>query len=127
MEYFKYVILISSIASTSHAGLYAPTMHSRANCNGINESVTWQANVPHNWRVDSYHWESNQNSKKEHIKSTKWAWTTIAIGYCLTEPPPKESPMWIVGGYHYKFNHDDQRLEASTEAIDCNVYDGWWG
>ncbi len=32
-----------TIAVTAQAGVWGPTAHSRANCAGFNESITWHA------------------------------------------------------------------------------------
>src|ERR1700688_3928201 len=58
-------LLIFSLSSMSNAGMVALTHHSRANCAGFNESVSWDFLIPHEMWVlsehthlptGSYHW-----------------------------------------------------------------------
>lgn len=44
-----------SCAITVNAGVVAPTAHSRANCGGFNESITWHLGHSYWWRVESHH------------------------------------------------------------------------
>ena len=43
------------VTVVSHAGFYGNTAHSRGNCMGFNESITWNWSEYHWWEVESVH------------------------------------------------------------------------
>lgn len=132
MKYFSKIvgILMLSTALTSHAGVVRPTAHSRANCGGFNESVTWHLGHSYWWRVESHHFIKEAPMPPTHILNTGTHHTWRAAAYHATEAYSSRGDKWWVVGYH--FYHPDgnvnkrERLDTTTQATDCNIYDGWW-
>lgn len=123
MKYIKIIGLsLLSFSSVSYAGFEAFTMHSRANCVGFNESVSWHWNHPR----DLITWTTHQNSKATYsceFNSGGWSRTWRAAALHFSEGYGG----WYVRGFHWGLNRNlDPVKLADTEAVDCNIYDGWW-
>ena len=72
------VLLIIGLFTSSnlHAGFAANTSHSRANCVGFNESITWHYLEPHWWQVVSIH---SRNAGRHDIDTgMNWTWRAAA-------------------------------------------------
>lgn len=109
------------VALPTYAGLYATTVHSRANCLN-NESITWWYHHPYDWRVVSYHTDQGAYS---HIIDTGFQYTWRAHAIHWGEGDMTGS--WRVWGYHYLLSYDKRKPFATTYAEGCNIIDGWVG
>lgn len=115
-----------SCSMMAHSGVIAPTAHSRANCAGFNESVTWQYNHSFWWRVESHHFLSLGDIRPHHILNTGTNLTWRAAAYHATEAYSSRGDHWYVSGYHFFYPSGREMLDVITMATDCNIYDGWW-
>jgi hypothetical protein len=127
MRVQKYLMLMPFLyfTSVSHAGLYATTVHSRANCFN-NESITWYAGHANDWRVVSFHvYNFNRPGDGRHYIDTGMTrtWRQAAVHWNESAPGGK----YLVEGFHYfSDGRGHQLLDANTSAVDCSIYDGWW-
>ena len=116
--------LLLLIPISSHAGFWEFTMHSRANCVGFNESISWHFKHEYWLLTNSYHsnpkaaYTCNFWSAPNFEVTSRSAALHFAEGY---------------GGWHVIGSHwttpdrgRTSQLMAKTDAIDCNIYDGWW-
>lgn len=118
------LVLFASILSSSiaNAGFHEFTMHSRANCKGFNESISWHFLNPYYLMTYTRHsnpkaaWGCNFNSPMQQT------WRSAAVHYA------EGYGGWhVVGSHYYKDSVSGAlRLLRITEADDCNIYDGWW-
>ena len=113
-------------AATSQAGVTSPTAHSRANCAGFNESITWQLGHSYWWRVESHHYAKKGDTVPRHIINTGKNFTWRAAAYHTNEGYSTRGDQWYVLGYHFYYPNGSEVLDAITQASDCNIYDGWW-
>lgn len=127
MSYIKSLagITLLSISSLSYAGFFGPTAHSRANCAGFNESVTWHAGHSYDWRVESHHYPEGWPNP-HHIINTGKQHTWRAAAYHPTEAYSSRGDKWWVNGYHFYYSNGKERLDVMTSVGDCSIYDGWW-
>lgn len=127
MEYRKILLSIAlstGIITSSQAGVFGTTSHSRANCATFNESVTWNKNESHWWRVKSLH----QSERGEaHLVDTGMAYTWRAAAFHAGEALGERTGQWYVQGYHFYLNNGREIYDSYTSADGCNQYDGWWG
>ena len=116
------ILLISALASPSFAGVYELTHHSRANCVGFNETVSWYAGHHYWFWVVSRH--RNAEKKADHQVIADWAWTWRAAAYHTNEGWGG----WTVEGHHWgRSDMSSLPFEVTSEFIvDCSSYDGWW-
>lgn len=107
-------------ASNVTAGLDWMTVHSRANCLN-NESITWWYLHPHNWRVVSFH--RHAGTRHQHSIDSGYAinWRQHAIHW----GEPMASGRWEVWGYHYQAGAHERTPMAVTQAVACNIIEGW--
>lgn len=117
-------LIFSSIIS--NAGIKAPTAHSRANCAGFNESITWHLGHSYWWRVESHHYMSMADARPHHVLNTGQDLTWRAAAYHATEAYSSRGDHWYVAGYHFYYPNGREVLDATTMATDCSIYDGWW-
>ncbi len=110
----------------SYAGVAGVTAHSRANCAGFNESVTWHLGHTYWWRVIGDHYPNNKATKPKHTLDTKKQWGYRAIAYHATEAYSSRGDTWWVNGYHYYYPFGEETLDVMTSVGDCSIYDGWW-
>jgi hypothetical protein len=115
-----------SITVSAYAGFAAPTAHSRANCGGFNESVTWEFATYYWWRVESHHFLSISDLRPHHILNTGTNLTWRAAAYHSTEGYSSRGDHWYVSGYHFYYPNGREILDVVTMATDCDIYDGWW-
>lgn len=116
--------VILTAAINAHAGMAAPTAHSRANC-GNNESITWFAFAEYNWRVVSFHnYNWNHPGQGYHYIDTGMAqtWRQAAVHWGESAP----GGTYLVDGFHYFLYAGREWLDVNTRATDCSIYDGWW-
>lgn len=118
------VILMTSLTMSlnANAGLHALTYHSRANCQGFNETVSWHA-----WHNYWFWTVSRHRHKKkgiDHQIVANWSNTWRSAAYHATEGYGN----WTVEGHHWvKQNEFGMPYEVTNEFVgDCSIYDGWW-
>lgn len=114
-----------SIVVTAQAGVWGPTAHSRANCAGFNESITWHAGHSYYWRVESHHFPSGWDHPA-HILNTGTQNTWRAAAYHATEAYSSRGDKWWVNGFHFYYPNGKELLDVMTSVGDCSIYDGWW-
>lgn len=118
------LLLSLAMAEGSHAGIRAPTAHSRANCVN-NESITWYLHHSHWWRVVSFHnYDLNNPKKGYHHIDTGMSKTWRQAGVHWGESRPGGT--YFVSGFHYFLHNGKEILDVTTKASNCNIYDGWW-
>jgi hypothetical protein len=118
------VILFSSVISEgSFAGAWNLSHHSRANCAGFNETVSWQAGHSYWFWINSRH--RFNNGKIDHQAILDWVYTWRAANYHW---PEGSSGGWTVEGHHWmKPSENGSPREIANEFVsDCSIYDGWW-
>jgi hypothetical protein len=117
-----------SLAANTHAGFYANTAHSRANCYGFNESITWNWSQYHWWKVVSIHFRQSGNGPFTHTITAPMAYTWRAAAYDLMKDPagPYANQYWVQGYHYYMATNGAVIYDAYTDAGNCKIYDGWW-
>ncbi len=126
--YVKQIIGIGllSLSITGHAGWYANTAHSRGNCFGFNESITWNWTEYHWWRVRSIHY-AQQGTGVTHEVNAWMAYTWRSAALHVGEWEGQYGKNWFVQGYHFYMKNDGSEVyDAYTQSDNCNQYDGWW-
>ncbi len=126
MKYRKKIVAgtLLLLSVNAQAGLWATTIHSRANCVN-NESITWYAGHSYNWRVYSFHWyDWKKESKGYHLIDTgmSYTWRQAAVHWGESNP----GGTYMVHGNHYYLYNGHQILDNTTDAKDCSIYNGWW-
>lgn len=126
MHHIKIVTncILLTVSLHTNAGVWGTTAHSRANC-ANNESITWWANHPNNWRVVSFHnFDYNNPSKGYHVVDTGMSntWRQAAVHWNESYPGGR----YLVTGFHYYMDRGRQILDTTTKVDDCSIYDGWW-
>jgi len=115
---------LAAMIGNANAGLKILTHHSRANCAGFNESVSWEFNNSWWLWVNSEHINS-MTGAVIHTLSSGWQLTWRNAMYHYPEPPWGWS--WRVHGTHYMLMSNGQPFVAAEEDVsDCSIYDGWW-
>ena len=84
MNFFKKILIVSMLPISVYAGVASPTAHSRANCFGFNESITWHLGHSYYWRVESHHYPWGW-SRPHHIINTDTQYTWRAAAYHMNE------------------------------------------
>jgi hypothetical protein len=116
-------LLVLFPISGAYAGFAGFTMHSRANCAGFNESISWHFGHSYNLITYSKH-TSPKASYGCYFNSGGWnkTWRSAACHFA------EGYGGWHVIGYHYTRDDNgwNEQLLKITEADDCNIYDGWW-
>lgn len=114
------------MSSVGHAGFHEFTMHSRANCGGFNESISWQFMRPYWLLTESYHFSPKFKYSCDFGSSPtiEMTWRSAACHYL----EGYEGGGWYVVGHHYNSgdNGKSTYLPGITDATDCKIYDGWW-
>ena len=118
--------VLLSATVTAYAGVVAPTAHSRANCAGFNESITWYLGGSYWWRVESHHFRKVGDARPVHILNTGKNLTWRAAAYHTNEAYSSRGDKWYVAGYHFFYPNGREILDTTTMAVDCSIYDGWW-
>lgn len=115
-------IALISICLTAKAGLHERTIHSRANCFGNNESITWHAG--HSYRLKTYSAHIDMFSNMHEIKDNwRTTWRSAAVHW--DEAYVGDS--YTVIGNHWINEGGKPRKLGETVSRDCSGYDGWWG
>ena len=117
--------MLGLCSANANAGYHSPTAHSRANCFGNNESVTWHAYHSYWWRVESHHFPEGWG-RPLHIVNTGQQFTWRAAAIHTLEAFSSRGDKWWVSGYHFYYPAGKERLDVLTGVGDCSIYDGWW-
>ncbi len=123
----KYFLMLAVVffSVPVEAGVVELTIHSRANCIN-NESVTWDMRWNRTYATMSLHFKNIKNQIPTHdiFTGLEETWRSAAVHW--NEALPGDG--WKVIGLHWIKDPGTERLEliGQTEAIDCNIYDGWW-
>jgi hypothetical protein len=120
---FYALLLTAAMASGStYAGLHGLTHHSRANCIGFNESISWHAGNAYWMWVVSRHRHVNG---ADHQLVADWSYTWRSAAYHTNEGKGG----WSVEGHHWmKESEAGMPYQVAEENVDdCSIYDGWWG
>lgn len=119
--------LTGLMVTSSYAGFYGNTAHSRGNCLAFNESITWNWSEYHWWSVRSMHFRVHGEGIGDHQVFFPMAHTWRAAAYHFPEAAGPMADNWWVQGYHYYMDYDGSVVyDAYTQSKDCSAYDGWW-
>lgn len=124
-KFIGFFLIINSICSPSFSAFDGLTHHSRANCVGFNESVTWWFNHPIVARVVSKHYPECLLGKDRNMheintgKSDSWR-------HAAYHPTESYGGTYCVVGNHYMYKKGVEHLIQSESVNDCAIYDGWW-
>ena len=123
MRCFKSMValLLVALCLNAKAGVTAITYHSRANCVGFNESISWRLGTSYWFQTYSQHFKNISDAVPNHMLDTGAASTWRSAAYHATEGYGG----WFVKGWHYFYDGRDWVL-IMTQATDCSIYDGWW-
>jgi hypothetical protein len=96
------------------------TIHSRANCFGNNESISWDLTHDYilNTRSDHYY-----KGVYQHSIVTGWrnTWRSAAVHWA------EGFNDWKVHGRHYIAYKLGDVIPLGEEWVsDCSIYNGWW-
>lgn len=125
MRYVKntVVLMLCLLCINAQAGVTAITYHSRANCGGFNESISWRLGYSYWFQTLSQHIHSVNGTQMGHFLDSGSALTWRSAAYHATEGYGG----WTVVGTHYFYNDSLKRWTSLvTQATDCSIYDGWW-
>lgn len=115
---FSLLLMINIV----NAGAFKTTCHSRANCAGVNESITWNGQEPHWWRVFSVH---SSRKLPQHAENTFMKYGKRCAVVHWTEAQDEHNP-WVVDGYHfYMALNGNEIYDCFTTATGCNLTEGW--
>lgn len=118
-------VSILALSISSHAGFVSNTAHSRGNCFGFNESITWNWSEYHWWDVHSLHIDNT--GSESHLVRTFMIYTWRAAALHVKEWEGPTGKRWTVKGYHFYMRNDGAVIyDVATVGIDCSGYDGWW-
>lgn len=113
--------LMALSMTPSYAGFTAFTMHSRANCGGFNESISWHWNNPRYLMTFSQHYD---NGRLNCDLSDHWRLTWRSDAFHFAEG---YNGAWFVQGQHWGLNRNSDPVKLTdSQAVDCRFYDGWW-
>ena len=114
--------------SVSNAGFYANTAHSRGNCMGFNESITWNWSEYHWWEVKSVHFRERGSGPITHDITAfmQYTWRCAALDF-WADPAGGNADNYWVQGYHFFMNSNGQKIfDVYTQSGNCSGYNGWW-
>lgn len=124
----KIIMFCAAIALTSQAfaGFAEFTMHSRANCAGFNESISWH--FKHSYWLLTHTRHTNPDAPWicDFWSADDWeiTWRSAALHFA----EGWNGQRWYVVGNHWTTPDAGMTsiLMSTTDAVDCNIYDGWW-
>ncbi|MGC1183406.1 hypothetical protein [Legionella sp.] len=103
MKCFGKVIVCALLPAsiTANAGFYANTAHSRGNCMGFNESITWNWSEYHWWEVEAIHFRQKGSGPNTHrLKAwMAYTWRAAALDF-WKDPAGGNADQYWVQGYH---------------------------
>ena len=112
------------LSNCCYAGINGLTIHSRANCAGNNESISWDKKANHVLRVVSTH--MNLTKGTQHTNDTGFINTWRAAVVHWSEAV--NSGAWVVTGSHWEyFPRENRTVFLGSETVaGCSIYNGWW-
>lgn len=117
----KFLLLICLVGSVeANAGFNGLTWHSRANCAGFNESITWDARWYRTYATVSDHFYGR--NVHEINPGFEDSWRSAAYHYA------EGYGGWKVIGSHWMVHEQTGRtfMLGQETVVDCSIYDGWW-
>ncbi len=116
---------MNAVSTASFSAFDGLTHHSRANCAGFNETVTWWFNHPVVARVEGRHYPECLLGRDTHMHTLKTeksnSWRHAALH--ATE---SYGGTYCVVGSHFMYMKGVEHLIQSESVQDCSIYDGWW-
>jgi len=115
-------LLMPILTSPSHAAFDRFSIHSRGNCVGFNESISWEWG--HSRTLLTYTSHTHPQKKYScYFNSGGWSDTWRSAALHINEGYGG----WSVRGYHYgKDQRGNQIFYGETFSEDCGGYNGWW-
>lgn len=121
------LLLLALMATSAHAGFKNLTIHSRANCLRINESIAWDATQYHEIKVTSTHKYCGggkcYNIHRLDTNGFENSWRIAAVHFNEHAPG---AYTYVVNAWFYIKENGIERKLGETYAINCDIYDGWW-
>jgi hypothetical protein len=114
--------LLTLSSLSANAAFNGLTIHSRANCMSINESIAWDGSRQHKLWTRSTHMHVDDNYWHQHY--TGWVTTKRNAIVHWTEASP--GIRWTVFGEHWEEVKGQTYLLGSQLVEDCSIYNGWW-
>lgn len=114
-------VALVSLSISAHAGLWRWTSYSKANCFGVNKTVSWWQEHPQMRLTESVHYDNHKGVS--HMVTTGWQMTDSqeAAHYKEWEGPRGDN--WHVQGYNYYWDYyrGKKIYDWFTDAFDCNL------
>jgi len=113
------LLLALAVSDIANAGIHGLTHHSRANCAGFNETVSWHRGHEYWLWVVGRH----RSGKEDHQVIQGWdlTWRQAPLHF------PEGRGGWSVEGHHWMKDNAGRPVEVANEVVyDCSIYDGWW-
>ena len=118
----KFICVLLVFSASSHGGVKELTWHSRANCVGFNESITWHLN--HSYKLKTYSFHQRTNDGAFHELRDGWRTTWRSAAYHATES--YRGGAYMVIGTHWISRNGRPEKLGETVVGNCSIYDGWW-
>lgn len=114
-------LLFILILVNANAAMNGLSIHSRANCGGFNESITWDARWYRTYATTSDHF---YNGKFIHEIQLPWQDTWRSAAFHVNEGYNG----WQVIGTHWMLDEKSKKplFLGSTNTVNCDIYNGWW-
>ena len=106
------------LCSNGYAAFNGLSHHSRANCVGFNETISWDMTQLHTMAVISVHFLPDNTEHKLVYKLTD---TLRAHAYDVGDLQKA-----LIAGFHYMLLGNNILLVQEDYVTDCSIYDGWW-
>lgn len=118
-------LLLCFSAIPVHAAINGFSVHSRANCLGFNESISWDAT--HIWLLatTSYH-ENNDDHRKSHEMRDDARWTKWSNAFHSNESYNPRGPYMVTGNHWRHYTDNTFHKEGWERVSNCSIYNGWW-
>ena len=118
-------VFLMIISINSYSAINALSHHSRANCVGFNETITWWLGHPIYSRVISTHYPDclrGSKRNKHTLKSNK----VKSYRHAALHAKESYGGSYCVVGDHFMYIRGVEHLVQSESVNDCAIYDGWW-
>ena len=116
------ILILTVFAFEVQAGVIELTYHSRANCVGFNESISWHLGHSNLLKTYSDHIYNPTSSAHEVVDNWRATWRSAA--YHATESYKRDQ--YTVIGLHWMEVAGTRKRITVTVVKDCSIYDGWW-
>jgi len=120
MQKSIYLLVLTLLSINTNAAFNGLSYHSRANCAGFNESITWDARWYRTYATISDHFYG----RNVHEIKLTWEDTWRSAAYHYAEGYGG----WQVIGSHWMVDERTARsfYLGTTNVVNCSIYDGWW-